>query len=140
MPDQNELARLVREAALTEPLQMGHHNAKTLQRISEHVAARSRRLELRPLLMPQVLEEAQRANLMERLERAQAERGARLVRAAAEALLNAPAPIVSPDTTWSGDFGVLLDLCNLGVRRARYQYEQRARGYGRTQRRVHEQP
>lgn len=90
-----------------------------------------------------------RAELAARIERAQAARGARLVRAAGEAVPNAPAPAVSPDTVWSGDFGTLVNLVQYGLRRERNQFvisgcviesrhnvNLRARRTGRT----HEQP
>lgn len=85
----------------------------------------------------------QRAEVKDRLERAQAARGARLVRAAAENPFVGSIAVVSPDTVWSGDFNTLVRLCNFGVSRMRFQYEQRARGFGRTaiaRKIAHEQP
>lgn len=58
-----------------------------------------------------------RAALMERVERAQAARGAQLVRAAAQRIPNAPAPAVGPDTVWSGDYETLVSLFQIGLYR-----------------------
>lgn len=60
-----------------------------------------------------------RAALAARLERAQAARGARLVRAAGEAVPNAAAPVVGPDMVWSGDPGVLIELFKISMYRLR---------------------
>ena len=52
----------------------------------------------------------QRRVMLARLERAQAARGAKLVRAAGEAVPNAAAPGITPDTAWTGDYDVLIRL------------------------------
>jgi hypothetical protein len=58
----------------------------------------------------EILDAEKRRDILARLERAQAEHGARLVRAAGEAVPNAAAPGITPDTVWSGDFDVLVEL------------------------------
>jgi hypothetical protein len=68
------------------------------------------------------LDEKSRRVMLARLERAQAERGVPLVRAAGETAPNAPAPPVTADTVWSGDFGTLVQLVECGLRRTRTEF------------------
>lgn len=65
----------------------------------------------------EILDEEARAAFAARLERAQAARGAKLVRAAGEAVPNSPAPAITPDTVWSGDFGTLVELFRVSLYR-----------------------
>lgn len=137
--DRTEFERVMRDCArkMQEP-----RDPKLIQReISEFAAFMADRRHFpstgrTPKPSQEILDEEQRREVMTRLERAQAARWVGAVRAAGERPPLAPAPIVSPDTVWSGDLGTLVELCNLGTRRARFLYEQRARRNGRT----HEQP
>jgi hypothetical protein len=64
----------------------------------------------------QVIDNEQREAMLRELEYKRARRYARLVRAAGEAIPNS-VPLVSPDTLWSGDLGVLIELCEISARR-----------------------
>lgn len=79
--------------------------------LGEIAAAVMRREKLGEL----VLGDKARAALAARLERAQAARGAKLVRAAGEAIPCAGAPAVTPDTVWSGDYTTLVELVRIGL-------------------------
>lgn len=73
----------------------------------------TRKLTLQP--SQEILDEEQRRAVMRRLERAQAARGAKLVRVAGEAIPCADAPAVTPDTVWSGDYITLVELVRIGL-------------------------
>lgn len=79
------------------------------------VLAGASRLTLNP--SQEILDEEQRREVLARLERAQAEHGAKLVRAAGEAVPNSDAPAITPDTVWSGDFDILVELFRISLHR-----------------------
>lgn len=63
----------------------------------------------------EIRDEEQRRAVLERLERAQAARGAKLVRAAGETILNSDAPSITPDTVWTGDYQTLVELFQVSL-------------------------
>lgn len=130
MPDQQQLLGfrpdlLAGATVVSEPLD----SASIAVELGEIATAVMRREKVGSIS----LSDDARAALVAHVERAQAARWVGAVRAAGEQPSVAPAPTVTPDTVWSGNFNTLVTLVDLGIRRERFRHEQRRlHSYGLT--------